>query len=329
MILVMGPFQGLGAGDHGASFLEIGVGARALGMGGTFAGFADDGTAFYWNPAGLAWIQKITISGMYGPQFGTLKNPLGNYHFIGIAQPLPGNAVLSVNWIRFAVDDIPVYSDLGDHTTWDRIHDRSLRPSGEPEGWIQDIEDAVFFSFAKMNRFVLDLGWQYHSMGVEMPFGINLKWIRQNLGSGEASGLGLDAGLMLRLNLAEFFEFKKLGWIGWGVHFQDATGTRLSWNTKHQDRVPMNVKWGISVLQPIFARHSVRISYDRDSRWGGKNRFGLEYQGFDILGLRLGVDEGRLTAGAGLSYRGVQVEYAWLSHELNSLHRVSCSFRFK
>ena len=31
-----------------------GVGVRAMGMGGAFAGVADDFTAMYWNPAGLA-----------------------------------------------------------------------------------------------------------------------------------------------------------------------------------------------------------------------------------------------------------------------------------
>ncbi|MBT5448728.1 MAG: hypothetical protein HOK90_06005, partial [Gemmatimonadetes bacterium] len=31
-----------------------GVGVRAMGMGGAFAGVADDFTAIYWNPAGLA-----------------------------------------------------------------------------------------------------------------------------------------------------------------------------------------------------------------------------------------------------------------------------------
>ena len=30
------------------------IGPKALGMGGAFVGLADDGTAIYWNPAGLA-----------------------------------------------------------------------------------------------------------------------------------------------------------------------------------------------------------------------------------------------------------------------------------
>jgi len=47
----------LGAGDHGSTsaFLSNGLGARARGMGGAFVAIADDTTAGYWNPAGLAF----------------------------------------------------------------------------------------------------------------------------------------------------------------------------------------------------------------------------------------------------------------------------------
>ena len=41
----------------------FGVGARAMGMGGAFLGVADDLTALYWNPAGLAQIRKFELYG--------------------------------------------------------------------------------------------------------------------------------------------------------------------------------------------------------------------------------------------------------------------------
>ena len=37
------------------------VGTRALGMGGAFVGVADDATAVYWNPAGLAMVKSVDI----------------------------------------------------------------------------------------------------------------------------------------------------------------------------------------------------------------------------------------------------------------------------
>ena len=41
----------------------FGIGARAMGMGGAFLGVADDLTALYWNPAGLAQIRKFELHG--------------------------------------------------------------------------------------------------------------------------------------------------------------------------------------------------------------------------------------------------------------------------
>src|SRR5258708_2353878 len=41
-----------------ASFLNVGVGARGLGMGGAYTALADDANAVYWNPAGLAQVEK-------------------------------------------------------------------------------------------------------------------------------------------------------------------------------------------------------------------------------------------------------------------------------
>jgi len=41
-------------GTTAAQFLKIGVGSRAVGMGGAFTATADDITAIYWNPGGLA-----------------------------------------------------------------------------------------------------------------------------------------------------------------------------------------------------------------------------------------------------------------------------------
>jgi hypothetical protein len=39
-----------------ASFLNVGVGARGLAMGGAYTALADDANAIYWNPAGLAQV---------------------------------------------------------------------------------------------------------------------------------------------------------------------------------------------------------------------------------------------------------------------------------
>jgi Type IX secretion system protein PorV len=49
-------------GTIGGQFLKIGVGARAAGMGATFVSVADDASAVFWNPAGIARSTRNMIS---------------------------------------------------------------------------------------------------------------------------------------------------------------------------------------------------------------------------------------------------------------------------
>jgi hypothetical protein len=46
------------AGTASGTFLKIGVGARATGLGESFVAVANDPSALYWNPAGIASIQR-------------------------------------------------------------------------------------------------------------------------------------------------------------------------------------------------------------------------------------------------------------------------------
>src|SRR5580765_949262 len=49
------------AGTSSGSFLKIGVGARAVALGESFVAVANDPSTIYWNPAGLASLQRQEI----------------------------------------------------------------------------------------------------------------------------------------------------------------------------------------------------------------------------------------------------------------------------
>jgi hypothetical protein len=70
------------AGTISGTFLKIGVGARAVGMGESFVAVANDPTAIYWNPAGLASMQRQEVS------FNHLSWP-GDINYEHIAFVLP------------------------------------------------------------------------------------------------------------------------------------------------------------------------------------------------------------------------------------------------
>ena len=50
--------------NHSAAFLRAGVDARHLAMGGVGAALANDIASGYWNPAGLANIRGLSLTGM-------------------------------------------------------------------------------------------------------------------------------------------------------------------------------------------------------------------------------------------------------------------------
>ena len=93
---------------------EFGPGARAMALGGAFAPIAEDFTATYWNPAGLAQIRKmefygslsrINLNNRIGYQ-GTLTentNGFTNINSMGIVFPIPtfrGSLVFAVGYNR-------------------------------------------------------------------------------------------------------------------------------------------------------------------------------------------------------------------------------------
>ena len=69
-------------GSAAAEFLSIPVGARASAMGGAFGATATDGTALYWNPAGLATMGGPTVTAEYAPWLAGL-----DFSFISFAMP--------------------------------------------------------------------------------------------------------------------------------------------------------------------------------------------------------------------------------------------------
>jgi len=79
-----------GSAGIGALF-NVGMGARALGMGGAFVAVADDGCAIYYNPAGLAFIDGNHVTSLYSDLFGA-----GAYVGLGYARPNLGASVVGL-----------------------------------------------------------------------------------------------------------------------------------------------------------------------------------------------------------------------------------------
>jgi len=306
------------------SFLEIPVGARALGMGDAFVSLADDGTAFHYNPAGTALVNTKILSMMYSSQYGSLFAPLSNFFFIGYAQKLQDLNV-SVDWVRLSVDNIPLEPDL---TVYDSPSQRELLvKTGSDNGSFSSADDGIYLNISRMFKFDVDFGWSLFKIPVQMPIGINFKIIHRLLDGRAASGVGLDGGFMLRFPLglagqkqdeADNFSF--------GMNIRDVTNTRIAWDTQTTETIPRSLIWGMSYAAPISVLSGdVVVTFNRDSQYGDF-LFGGEYVYAKMLSVRVGSDASNLTAGVGINLGFMHVDYAFLAQDLGNVNRVSASF---
>ena len=75
-----------------AAFLEIGPGARSLGMGSAYVSVANDASSLYWNPAGIVNVSRPEVQSFYTPwlvetqyYYNTAVVPLGPYGNLGFS----------------------------------------------------------------------------------------------------------------------------------------------------------------------------------------------------------------------------------------------------
>ena len=83
----------------------FGVGARTMGMGGASLGLADDFTALYWNPAGMAQIQKFEMFSSLSHNRATADS-----YFVGDAATGTSRSQMRLNAIGFVY---PFYTKQG------------------------------------------------------------------------------------------------------------------------------------------------------------------------------------------------------------------------
>jgi hypothetical protein len=184
-------------------FLNIGVGARALGMGNANVASAEGVNSGYWNPAGLLSQKKdLEVGLMHAEYFAGIAK----YDYIGASKRIDSNSVAGISILRFGVDNIPNTLDLVDangNVDYNRITT------------FNSVDFAALLSYA---RKIPQL------KGVEL--GGNFKVIRRTLGElANAWGFGVDAGAIYNY---KDWKFAAMG--------RDITGTFNAWSYSLKDK---------------------------------------------------------------------------------------------
>ena len=177
-------------------FLNLGVGARALGMGKVQVSLADNATAGYWNPAGLVnQTHKYDGVLMHSELFsGVVKNDYGAF-----SMPLDDKSAIGVSVMRLGVDNIA-----------------DTRNIVNEYGYV-DYSKIEYFSVAD---YALLLSYARKVGSVEgLSVGGNAKMIYRNIGKfAHGYGFGIDAGV----------QYNHKGW-NLGLMARDITTTFTQW----------------------------------------------------------------------------------------------------
>ncbi len=310
----------------GASF-ELGVGAKALAMGGANSAITNDGYSPYWNPSGLAFLTNYQAAAMYSDGFDSFIK----HNFVSASAPIFGGATVAVSWIRLSVDEIPEWFALSGNSTFEqRQQNVAERYDQESESSFGYTSDAFIISFAKYQQFIFDLGWMYFELPIDIGYGLNFKSITENLQDKTGSGIGIDLGLIIKIAGTDLFDDDMYGDFIIGLNGQDISGTTITWDTdsKRKDAIESNFKIGAGYIQPIDIINSqATLTYDRNTRYTGSNHFGMEFLYNSVFALRAGFDNGQFTTGAGFTFWKIKMDYAFQGHDfLGSSHRVSMIF---
>ena len=83
------------AENYAGDFLTNGVGGRALGLGGAYVSIADDATATYWNPAGIAGIPD---NYQFCLMHAARRSGLGAFNYISGTTRVLSKLNLGLSW---------------------------------------------------------------------------------------------------------------------------------------------------------------------------------------------------------------------------------------
>lgn len=152
-----------GAGTTGAAFLKIEGGSRPAGLGGAFAGLANDINTIFWNPAGLTAVHDRELTAMQHFSFADINNQT-----IGYAQ--------RIERLVWGASFLGSFTEI----------ERRQGPTEDPD------------STVTVGGFATGLSLAY-PLGEAISVGGTAKIISEQLDIQNAFGVAADVGLVARL----------------------------------------------------------------------------------------------------------------------------------
>jgi len=287
-------------------FLNIGAGARVMGMGGAGAATSGDSLSAAWNPALVGALDRHDVSFSHVRWLEEFRHSAFAY-----GGPLSARWNAGVHALYFSRADIQGYDDGGQAT--DRL----------------DVSDlAAAFTVAH------DIGpWFGGGLG-RTHVGVSAKYLREDLDVTDAAGYAFDVGLKATpYNRSQKWLVDRVqvgaGLLNWGP--------RIKFDREKED-LPLIYRAGVSVRG--WAKSlTVSTDYEKPRADPGSVRFGAEYLVFNSLALRGGYrwalkDNLRTLQNGFHVGMGVQLGNAWFDYayvpflKLDDTHFLTVRFAF-
>jgi len=297
-------------GTVGAQFLQIGVGARGVGMGGAFIATADDPSAAYWNPGALV---KVT---------GTQAQFSGTQLYADI---LYGNGIVTY--------ERPGVGTFGFQFGLLSSGDMDVTTVEDPDGTGETFTCSDMVAGLSFSRMLTD----------RFSAGLTVKYVRETWDDVSAGGVAVDLGTLYDTG------FKTLR-IGMTIqHFgpeltPDGEFTTYfsgddSLQVYDSYSMPMTFKLGMAMDVLQTANHHITVEVDGVHPPDNLEQvnLGAEYWFNNMFALRGGyrvnTDEEGLAAGAGfripMNGATLSLDYAYQDfNRLEMVHRASLGVSF-
>jgi hypothetical protein len=307
LIVILSLFTVADAAKYAGEPFSLGAGARALGMGGAVIAGPFDGSAGYWNPAGLNYLSGRNIIAMHSETFGSLLN----HDFIGFSSKKgEGSSAIQSYGFYF-------YYLGGGGIKITGFDPQSQRPYVIREESHGDMLLAGSLS-GKIKK--------------SIDFGVTGKIIYRDLGTLSGYGLTFDAGALYQLHRK----------IQLGLVVTDITSGFIRYSGGQTESILPTVKPGV-LISHSYKNFTGRLGLSGDIKfegikygaqfWMGEisldTHVGMELGYREMVFGRFGWDIGNFTAGLGFDIKRIKIDMAYLHNSfLDETFRISGGYQF-
>ena len=305
-------------GKYAGEFLSIGVGGRPLGMGGAYVAIANDVTAGYYNPAGLAKLNYPQIALMHDERYGNLVN----YNYAAVAIPYGKDYTFGVSIMRLGVDGIPDTRNAGKDENGNPLS------SGQYDKMVRLNYDLIT-EFSNQD-------WAFYLTGAkrvtdDLYLGANVKILSRSIAEYSAFGIGFDIGAY----------YSPMENLMLGANVQDVTTTFVAWSTGRNELITPTAKVG-AAYQLEFLGGKILPAVDLDIRFENRRfasqfnigpvsfdpHLGMEYSYKNLFAVRAGYnDVKQFTFGAGVKLPKLNIDYSFARFNMSADDRLPDTHR--